>query len=62
MATTAALASVFLALTAAPLMLASGVVLRSTSRRLRLLWLGLISSLLVAACAAGVLALALLVA
>jgi hypothetical protein len=59
MATAAALASVFLAILAAPLILATGTVLCHAAPRMRVLWLGLIALLLLAAFAAGSFALVL---
>ena len=60
MATAAALASVFLVLLAAPLILGSGSLLRHADRRLRLLWLTTLTGLLALALAAGAVSLALL--
>jgi len=61
METYAALASVLLALTAAPLVLGSGPVVGQAGRRMRRPWLGLIAVLLVTSSAAGVIAVALVV-
>ena len=60
MATAPALASVFLALLAAPLILASGSLLRDADRRLCLLWLASLTGLLALAIMAGGMALLLL--
>lgn len=60
MALAAALASVLLALVAAPLVLGSGLVLRHADRRLHLLWLTLLVGLLTVGVVAGLVAVVLL--